>query len=223
MSVSVPRSNGSSTKNTVSEQEHQPEYPSYCTCLGVSFRLSGMKIKRVSKAEWLRSALALLEAEGVEAIRVERIARELGISKSGFYWHFKDREDLRRQMIDYWAHEFTEVVTANSLMREGSPRERLENTMVTILEYDLTRYEVPMRAWAEADPSIARRVREVYRMRFEFLKQIFRDLGFEGDELEMRTLLFACYHTWERSMFLKNSKKSLRKLIRLRVDLLSKK
>jgi AcrR family transcriptional regulator len=182
-----------------------------------------MKIKRVSKAEWLQTALALLESQGVEAVRVERIARELGISKSGFYWHFKDRDDLRGQMVDYWAHEFTEVVTANPSMSEGSPRERLEQTMLMILDHDLTRYEVPMRAWAEADANTARRVREVYQLRLDFLRQIFRDLGFKGDELEMRTRLFACYHTWERAMFSKDSKKSLRKLIKRRVDLLSRK
>jgi AcrR family transcriptional regulator len=180
-------------------------------------------MKRVSKAEWLQTALKLLEAEGVEAVRVEHIARELCISKSGFYWHFKDRADLRTQMIEYWAHEFTEVVTANPTMREGDPRERLEQTMLMILDHDLTRYEVAMRAWAEEDSAIARRVRQVYRQRLNFLEEIFRDLGFEGDDLEMRTRLFTCYHTWERPMFSKESKKSLRKLIRKRVDLLARK
>ena len=180
-------------------------------------------MKRVSKAEWLQAALKLLKTEGVEAIRVERLARELGISKSGFYWHFKDRDDLRTQMIDYWVHEFNEVVTANPTLRNGDPRERLELTMLMILDHDLTRYEVPMRAWAEADPNIARRVARVYRKRLDFLRDIFRDLGFEGDELEMRARLLLCHGTWERAMFPKESKKSLRKLIKRRVDLLAKK
>ena len=180
-------------------------------------------MKRVSKAEWLQAALKLLEEEGVEALRVERLARELGISKSGFYWHFKDRDDLRTQMIEYWVHEFNEVVTANPTLREGDPRERLEQTMLMILEHDLTRYEVAMRAWAEADSGIARRVQQAYRKRLDFLREIFRDLGFEGVELEVRARLFLCHGTWERAMFPKESKKSLRKLIKLRADLLTRK
>jgi AcrR family transcriptional regulator len=180
-------------------------------------------MKRVSKTEWLHAALKLLEVEGVEAIRVERIARELGISKSGFYWHFKDRAELRTQMVDYWAHEFTEVVTVNPILLKGTPRERLERTMEMLLDHDLTIYEVPMRAWAETDPVVAKRLRKVYRQRMEFLRQIFRDLGFDGDELEVRTRLFFCYHTFERAIFPTESKKSLRKLIRLRVDLLMRK
>ena len=158
-------------------------------------------MKRVSKAEWLQTALKLLDSEGVEAIRVDRIARELGISRSGFYWHFKNRDDLRTQIVDYWAHEFSEVVTAIPAILEGPPRQRLERTMEMLLEHDLTIYEVAIRTWAETDPVIANRLRLVYRQRMDYIRQIFRDLGFDGDELEMRTRLFFCYHTFERAIF----------------------
>ncbi|MBW2686907.1 MAG: TetR/AcrR family transcriptional regulator, partial [Deltaproteobacteria bacterium] len=36
--------------------------------------------KRVSKAEWLDRALDVLELEGVQGVRVERLARDLGIA-----------------------------------------------------------------------------------------------------------------------------------------------
>ena len=153
---------------------------------------------------------------------MERLARELGTSKSGFYWHFKDRDELRAQMIDYWAHEFTEVVTANPAIREA-PRKRLKKTMEIFIDHDLTVYEAPIYAWAEAEPVISRRLRQAYQQRLDFLRQIFSELGFAGDELGMRTRLFFCYHTWERAMFPRDSKKTLRNLLKRRVDLLSKK
>ena len=188
----------------------------------VSFTLSEKTMKRVSKAEWLQTALDILKVEGIEGIRVEHIARKLGISKSGFYWHFKDLEDLKSQILEYWTHEFTEVVTSNRILSEEDPKKRLKLVMEMIVDHDLTALEVEMRSWAKADPKISRRVFRVYRTRFDFLKGIFAELGFTGDDLEMRTRLFFCYHTWERSMFPKESKKSLRKLIRRRVDLLTK-
>ena len=52
--------------------------------------------KRVSKAQWLERALEVLETEGLQGVRVERLARDLGIAKAGFYWHFRDRSDLRQ-------------------------------------------------------------------------------------------------------------------------------
>ena len=64
-------------------------------------------MKRVSKNDWLQAAWNVLGDHGVEAMRVQRIAKELGISMSGFYCHFDNRDDLRNQMVDYWAQKTT--------------------------------------------------------------------------------------------------------------------
>jgi AcrR family transcriptional regulator len=181
------------------------------------------KTKRVSKAQWLDTALAVLEAEGVEGVRVEKLARQLGIAKSGFYWHFKDRQDLLKQMLDYWAHEYTAVVTENPELNQGNPKQRLEQTMRMIQEFGLTKLEVVVRAWAQADPMAAKELNKVYKMRLDFLREIFKELGFRGDELEMRTQLFTCYHTWESSMYGKQPKTQRDKLLKLRLRLLTQK
>ena len=181
------------------------------------------KTKRISKAQWLDTALAVLETEGVEGVRVERLARQLGIAKSGFYWHFKDRQDLLKQMLDYWAHDYTAVVTENPELNQGNPKQRLEQTMRMIQEYGLTKLEVVVRAWAQSDPMAAKVLNKVYKMRLDFLREIFKDMGFRGDELEMRTQLFACYHTWEYCMYGKQPKAKKDKLLKLRHALLTRK
>ena len=185
--------------------------------------MADIKSKRVSKTEWLDKALEVLETKGVEGVRVEGLARQLGIAKSGFYWHFKDRQDLLKQMLDYWAHEFTAVVTQNPELNQGNPEQRLEQTMRMIQEYGLTRLEVVIRAWAQSDPIAARVLNKVYEMRLDFLREIFKDMGFRGDELEMRTQLFTCYHTWESSMFGKQPKAKKEKLLKLRHALFTRK
>ena len=83
------------------------------------------KVSRVRKNDWLEKALQVLEAEGIVGVRVERLARELGVAKRGFYWHFQDREDLYREMLDFWSEEFTESVVDDPLMRTGNAETRL--------------------------------------------------------------------------------------------------
>jgi hypothetical protein len=58
-------------------------------------------------------------------------------------------------------------------------------------------------------------------MRMDFIRKAFSELGFTDDDLEMRTMLFACYHTWESSMFPGVSRKRRKELIGKRVDLLT--
>ncbi|MBW1609519.1 MAG: TetR/AcrR family transcriptional regulator, partial [Deltaproteobacteria bacterium] len=69
------------------------------------------KIKRVSKEQWLTKALDTLESSGVESVKIERLAKGLGISRSGFYWHFKNRQDLLEHLLDFWVREYTGIVT----------------------------------------------------------------------------------------------------------------
>ena len=87
--------------------------------------------KRVSKAEWLGQALDVLASDGIQGVRVERLARNLGIAKAGFYWHFRERRDLLQSLLDYWTHEFTAVVTENSELLEGDSKKRLHKTKKT--------------------------------------------------------------------------------------------
>ena len=52
------------------------------------------KQKRVNKNDWLVAAIDMLENDGIERVIIERLARKLGVSKSGFYWHFKNKKEL---------------------------------------------------------------------------------------------------------------------------------
>jgi len=175
----------------------------------------------ISKAEWLEAASQALSEEGVAGIKVERLAKSLGIAKAGFYWHFKNRDDLLQQLLDYWTHEVTEVITKNQEILGLEPRMRLEMTAKMILDYDLTRYELAIRQWAIQDTKAARAVRKVNRIRLDFIRKAFSELGFTDEDLEMRAMLFVCYHSLESSMFGEISRKRRRELIAKRIDLLT--
>lgn len=178
------------------------------------------KIRGVSKAEWLQAAMEVLSQKGVDSLSVEGLARDLGISKSGFYWHFQNRQDLLVQLLDYWGHELTEVVTSNQQLLELEPRQRLVTTAEMIMKYDLTRYDSAFRQWAKRDPIALRAIKKVNQLRLAFTKKAMSELGYTGDDLEMRAMLFVCYHTWESFMFAEIPAKRRRKLIDRRIDLL---
>lgn len=179
--------------------------------------------KRVSKGEWLSTALDELERGGIDAVRVERLAAILSVAKSGFYWHFKNRNDLHRQMLEFWLHEYTEVMTSNPQFLKGPPKARLARIMKTIQEHDLAKYDLAIRAWAKHDVVAKGFVNRVTKVRYQFIRQMFSDLGFEGDELEMRTMLLVCYQTWESDTFGEMSDRKRSRMRNRRYELLSSK
>ena len=181
------------------------------------------KNKRISKHQWLDCALTALESGGIESVRVDKLAQQLGVSRSGFYWHFKNRQDLLNHMLTYWAHEYTEVVTQNKLLTEGPAIQRLENVMRTVREYGLNRFEAAIFIWSQSDPVARATFDRAFKMRVKFIGDIFAELGFEGDEKEMRAQFFIGYLAWEYTCFIPQSKIKQNRLLKLRLKLLTDK
>lgn len=180
-----------------------------------------VKNKRTSKAEWLECALSILGNKGVDAVKIEQLAKELNTSRSGFYWHFQDRAELLKEMLTYWRIEYTETVIRNGKQLDMAPEKRLDLVMEMIEKHALDRYEVHMRAWADHDPDAAQVVADVYRQRFEFIRSIFSEMGFSDCDLEMRTRMWLCYATHGKSMFPENSCEEGEDLIKIRHAILT--
>lgn len=181
------------------------------------------KKKRTSKYEWVEAALVVLEREGVDGIKIDRLARNLKIAKSGFYWHFQNRAKLLKEVLSYWRTEYTEVVINNGKQLDLPPEELLYAVMKMIEEHALDRYETHMKAWAGHDPEAAAVMADVYQQRFEFIRSIFSDMGFSGCDLDMRTRLWLCYAMNGKSMLLENSCDEGEDLIKIRHVILTNK
>src|SRR5919197_670846 len=57
---------------------------------------------RTPRTTWIEEGLRALAAGGPDAVRIEALARALGVTKGGFYWHFDDRRALLEEMLDRW-------------------------------------------------------------------------------------------------------------------------
>src|SRR5215213_10436356 len=52
---------------------------------------------------WIEAGLAELARSGVEGVRVEVLAKNLGVTKGGFYRRFKDRAALLEGILQNWS------------------------------------------------------------------------------------------------------------------------
>jgi len=153
---------------------------------------------RLSREEWLARALEVLVKKGAGQLTVESLARQLGVTKGSFYWHFTDRADFFRQLIEYWDERFTQTVIAEISELGGPAEERLLELMRLVLSKRLDRFEMPVRAWAQQNPALAPLVRKVDRHRISFVRSLFLEMGFDEDEAEMRTRVFLTYMITQR-------------------------
>ena len=135
--------------------------------------------KDLGREDWLKAARMALLRGGVEAVRVEKLARALNVTKGSFYWHFKDREDLLNVLLREWEDELLHDILPRLKGRRG--REALLlllQLMVKRLplgEQGLLPSDAAMFTWASVSPVVARRVHRAELKRIELLKQLIGD------------------------------------------------
>jgi AcrR family transcriptional regulator len=105
-----------------------------------------------SLEDWVDEGLKLLAQQGVDAIKVERLATALGVTKGSFYWHFRDREALLDAMLARWELITTQSVVARIDAVGGSAAERLTTLIQTASQSKRgPRLDQAIRAWAARD------------------------------------------------------------------------
>jgi AcrR family transcriptional regulator len=149
--------------------------------------------KRLTREEWLARALPVIASKGNAKLRIHELVKQLGVTRGSFYWHFKDRDDFVRQLVDYYHRWSTDQVIVEVERIGGDAAERLKTVMRFVAEKDLGRYEEAMMSWGVQEPIVSESFEIAIRRRIEFIRSFFVQLGFEGQELEARALAFVGY------------------------------
>ena len=83
-----------------------------------------MTPEQLDRDAWIRAGLDALEHGGVAAVAVVPLARELGVTRGSFYWHFASRDELLAGVLALWERDHSDAVL-DELERIDDPRERL--------------------------------------------------------------------------------------------------
>jgi len=128
-------------------------------------------------------------------VRVEPLARELGVTKGSFYWHFNDRAMLLEALLDDWERTVVDDVVAQIEGGGGDARDRLRRLFALAgSRRDLPAVELAIRDWARRDASVARRLKRLDNRRFDYMRPLFAALADDDADAEVRcTIAFALF------------------------------
>jgi AcrR family transcriptional regulator len=142
------------------------------------------------RAQWLTAGLDALRKGGVAAVRVERLAGAVGVTKGSFYHHFRDRGALLDALLEFWSREMTDAELERIGQLRGDLAARLLALAEDVLEKGMGRYDPAIRAWARNDRKVAAAVAQVDRRRVRALTEFFEQGGFAAAEAQTRARLF---------------------------------
>lgn len=146
---------------------------------------------------WIDAATQVLVDQGIDHVRVDVLATQLGVTRGSFYWHFRDREDLLRRVLQAWRVRATDALTRRLAVAQGDPKAQLRD--VISLPHRgraaarAARIELAIRAWARRDTMARAALDEADASRIEYHRNIFEALGFEADDAQLRAfVLYSC-------------------------------
>ena len=145
---------------------------------------------RTPPSRWIDEGLRALAAGGPDAVRIEALARALGVTKGGFYRHFDDRPALFDEMLDTWERIGVDRVIEQVEQGGGDGRAKLRRLFaLSVSTRGLVRIELAIRDWARRDEAVARRLKRVDNRRMQYLRSLFRQFCPDEEEVELRSLV----------------------------------
>lgn len=143
---------------------------------------------RGSPELWLDAAYAALIDSGVEAVKIMPLANTLKLSRTSFYWFFKDRKALLTALLDRWETTTTAPLVAATRHPAATQTEAMLNVISTFLsnatfDSDL---EWAVRAWAQQDKDVQARVLAADTARLAALRHMLESWAHDPQDADVR-------------------------------------
>ncbi|MGB3324283.1 MAG: TetR/AcrR family transcriptional regulator [Mycolicibacterium fortuitum] len=148
---------------------------------------------RTPREKWIEAGLTMLATHGVDAVRIDVLAKSLGVTRGGFYGYFADRGALLTEMLSTWERECVDDVIRHVQDGQENVLDQVRLAgQLTFATDRLLAIDLAIRDWARRDEDVAERLRRVDNRRMQLLREAISTFCPDPDEVEARCLLAFC-------------------------------
>src|SRR4051795_3215666 len=165
---------------------------------------------------WIEAGLAEMARHGIDGVRVEVLAKNLGVTKGGFYRRFKDRAALLDGMLRTWSSGRIASIEKQTSLDGATARDRLRAVIQLYAERMNTAgmaVELAIRQWARSDEAAAAAVASVDAARLQNVGHLYRAAGLAAEEADAQAFLFYCFIFGQSLLFLERGPRKRAQLI----------
>ncbi|MGB8401507.1 TetR/AcrR family transcriptional regulator [Bradyrhizobium sp.] len=165
---------------------------------------------------WIEAGFAEIARSGVEGVRVEVLAKNLGVTKGGFYRRFRDRAALLDGMLQSWSAGRIAAIEKQTSLDGTTARERLKALIRLYSERMNTQgmaVELAIRQWARSDDNAAAAVASVDAARLRNVGHLYRATGMAPEQADAQAFLFYCFIFGQSLLFLERGPRKRAQLV----------
>jgi len=143
---------------------------------------------RGSAEMWLDGAYESLLEGGIEAVRILPLSKKYNLSRTSFYWFFKDREELLSELLKRWKSKNTGHWIERTQAYADSICEAVLNVADCWFDETIfdSRFEAAIRNWAQQSAEVAQEMANADAQRIKALTALFERFGFNPTTADVR-------------------------------------
>ena len=159
-----------------------------------------VKSPKPTSEDWAVKGLEFLQQMGHSNLCIDKIAKWMGVTKGAFYYHFSDKAEFERALLDHYIASTIQSM-ANELTHLTTPQMRLKEVLRNQIEINHTHLSLIFRAWGHENPTVAKALKKIDQFRLKHTNYLFQDLGFPPREAAMRSRVLVTFLQGETGLF----------------------
>jgi AcrR family transcriptional regulator len=156
--------------------------------LDTKIRNEIIKKKSLTAVDCQEAALNVIAHQGVSAVAVEPLAKQLGVTKGSFYWHFSNRMDLVKQALQRWRVNDNLLIEKNILPIKN-PKKRLLAWFRLSAEPIQSHLIYSTLLADRSHAMISKILKEITLERLAHLQKSYREMGYDNVGAKSQSLL----------------------------------
>lgn len=143
---------------------------------------------QLSAQDWVDQGIRGLIKDGFVALKAEPLAKQLGVSRGSFYWHFKDIGAFHAAILAQWREVAAEQIIAD--VEQASKHHDPLPVLLRRVFRGKPALEIAVRAWAMRDPTVRAALHALDRRRLNYVASLFERSGLAPDPARDRAQIF---------------------------------
>ena len=143
---------------------------------------------RGSRELWLAAAKQALLDAGLDAVKIQPLATRLNISRTSFYWFFKDRTALLDALLADWEAKNTGAFVEACAAYAETITEGALNLIAVFYDEAMfePRLDFAVRGWAHQSEDVTARINAADERRLVAIREMFERFGYAQDDADVR-------------------------------------
>jgi AcrR family transcriptional regulator len=143
---------------------------------------------QLSAKDWLDQGLKALAKRGFTGLKAEPLAKEMGVSRGSFYWHFADIAAYRAAILEHWRE-----IAAERIIVDVEAAAAGSDALAVLLRRVFSEkpaLENAVRSWASADAAARAAVQAIDQRRLGYVEGLLKRRGLSDEAARIRAQIF---------------------------------